>query len=234
MPDRRGNWSIALVRHGATEWTATGQHTGATDIPLSDVGVKQAQCLGRHFARTFHGDLTRQYAYAFVSPKERAKQTCDVVLKLAGGKTLKVIEDRDLAEWNYGEYEGLTSAEIRKRDPAGEDWNVFIHGCPGGETAADVGKRVDRFLQRARELALSLDNPKNILAFSHGHVLRVLGARWIGLPPDHGRFLAYNTAAVSYLAFEHNNLNEPVLQEWNSVTHLVVEDCLQHEFECSF
>jgi broad specificity phosphatase PhoE len=188
---------IYLARHGQTEWSKLGQHTGLTDIPLLPEGEYDAERLGARLRKI-------QFAAVWTSPLVRAARTCE----LAGfGGVAKV--EPDLVEWNYGEYEGLTNAQIQQRHPG---WGVFEHGCPSGETPEQVAARADRVLARARAAG------GNVLLFSSGHFTRMLGARWIGLPPASGELFTLATASLSGLGYEHN-LNEPVIQLWNDVSH---------------
>ena len=186
---------IHIVRHGETAWTQSRQHTGLTDIPLTERGEHQA----RNFARHLNPKL---YAHIFTSPLQRARRTCE----LAGfGPRAQV--DPDLVEWNYGEYDGLTTDEIRKRRPG---WQVFRDGCPGGESVAEVGARADRVVARLR--ALNSD----VLLFSSGHFMRVFTARWLSLDPSCGRLFLLSTTTLSILGYEHTT-NEPVIRLWNDV-----------------
>jgi broad specificity phosphatase PhoE len=181
---------IWLVRHGATEWTATGQHTSRTDVPLTDEGREQARALGR----VLDG---HEFALVLSSPLSRALETC----RLAGfGDAVET--DDDLREWDYGEYEGRTTADIREERPG---WNVWA-GSPGGESLDEVGARARRVLERAT----GADGDAAL--FSHGHFLRILGACWLGLAPEGGRFFLLSTAAASLLGYERESR---VLREWN-------------------
>ena len=182
---------LVVVRHGETEWTRTGQHTSRTDIPLTGKGVQQAEALSALLAG-------RAFALVLTSPRQRAVETC----RLAG-LGARAIVTRDLEEWDYGEYEGRTTAEIRARVPG---WSIWRDGCPGGETAAEVGRRVDRVIGEVRR------GDGDAVAFAHGHVLRVLAARWVGLPPAEGRLLVLDTAATSVLGWERES---PVITTWN-------------------
>ncbi len=185
---RRGE--ILLVRHGATEWTATGQHTSRTDVPLTDEGREQARALGR----VLDG---HEFALVLSSPLSRALETC----RLAGfGDAVET--DDDLREWDYGEYEGRNTVDIREERPG---WNVWA-GSPGGESLDEVGARARRVLERAT----GADGDAAL--FSHGHFLRILGACWLGLAPEGGRFFLLSTAAVSLLGYERESR---VLREWN-------------------
>jgi broad specificity phosphatase PhoE len=180
---------IVLLRHGATEWSIEGQHTGRTDIPLLDLGRLQAAAAGE-LLRSFY------FAQVLMSPLQRACETCE----LAGFDGER---DPDLLEWDYGAYEGRTTDEIRVERPT---WSLWNDGVPGGETAADVGRRVDRVIERARQFE------GDTLCVAHGHVLRVLTARWLGLPPVGGRLFALGTATVSILGWERET---PVVTLWN-------------------
>jgi probable phosphoglycerate mutase len=180
-----------LVRHGETEWSASGRHTGSTDIELTDVGRKAAEGL----AETLAG---QSFAQVLTSPLSRARDTCT----LAGLGEAAIVTD-DLREWDYGDYEGITTDEIRLTRP---DWNVFSDGCPGGEDAEQVAARADRVVALARE------TDGDTIAFSHGHLLRVLAARWVGLSPQAGAHLALATASISVLGWEREI---PVITSWD-------------------
>jgi probable phosphoglycerate mutase len=183
---------IVLVRHGETEWSASGKHTSHTDLPLTEAGRRRAEAVGEQLAGF-------DFAAVFCSPLRRARETC----ALAGLESREEILD-DLHEWDYGEYEGLTTPEIRQSRP---DWNLWRDGCPGGEQPADVSARADGVLDRAREVG------GDCVMFAHGHILRVIGARWLGLPPQRGGSLALSTASLSELGFEHENR---VIALWNA------------------
>lgn len=186
---------IYLIRHGETEWSHAGRHTSFTDLPLLASGEDQARGLKSALQPL---DGTQIWS----SPRQRAQRTA----ALAGlGDLLEVIPD--LAEWNYGEYEGLTTAEIQARRP---DWNLFEDGCPGGESANEVSDRADRVVAALRAAT------GNILVFSHGHFLRSLAARWVRWPVTGGRRLLLKTASISRLSFEHDRPDEPVIAEWNT------------------
>jgi broad specificity phosphatase PhoE len=180
-----------LVRHGATEWSTAGRHTSITDLPLLPDGVETATALGARLAGT-------DFRLVLTSPRRRARHTAE----LAGFADAEVTDD--LAEWAYGDYEGLTTAEIRESVPG---WTVWAHPSPGGETGAEVAARLDRVVARAREAG------GRTLAFAHGHSLRVLAARWLGLPPEGGQLLRLDTATVSVLGFERES---PVVLRWNT------------------
>jgi probable phosphoglycerate mutase len=182
---------VYLVRHGETEWTLSGQHTGRTDIPLTDHGRDQARLVcGRLSARPF--------AAVFTSPLSRARETAE----LAGlGDRATVLDD--LREWDYGEYEGRRTADIRQDRPG---WTLWADGVPGGETAEEVGERADRVIARLREV------DGEVAVFGHGHALRALAARWVGLPATSGRLLSLDPATVSVLGYERET---PVIVRWN-------------------
>lgn len=184
---------IYLVRHGQTEWSLSGQHTGRTDMPLTAAGEAAA--------RTLAGRLQGlAFSAVWSSPSQRASKTC----ALAGFGDARVIKD-DLAEWDYGTYEGITTKAILAERPG---WQLFRDGCPGGESAADVGARADRIIH-----AIRAANDR-ILIFSSSHFLRVLTARWLGLPPEGGALFVLDTTSISVLGYEHD-LTEPVVRMWN-------------------
>jgi broad specificity phosphatase PhoE len=190
---------VYLARHGETAWSLSGQHTGTTDLPLTERGEKNA----RRLAERLRG-LT--FAKVLTSPLQRAARTCE----LAGfGRVAEV--DRDLVEWNYGRYEGRRTAEIQQERPA---WNLFRDGCPGGESPDEIGRRADRVVARVRAVE------GNVLLFSSGHFLRVLAARWLVLPPGAGQYFVLSTASVSVLGYEHD-LAEPAIRLWNDTRHVV-------------
>jgi broad specificity phosphatase PhoE len=187
---------VVLARHGETEWSLSGQHTGRTDVPLTYNGRRQAEALGRRLSG-------RSFAAVLSSPLSRALDTC----RLAGlGEGAEVREE--LLEWDYGEYEGLTTPEIREQRPG---WLLWRDGCPGGETATEVGVRVDRLIAELR----CLDGDAAL--FAHGHLLRVLGARWAELAPEAGGVLYLTTATLSTLGYERE---VPVVRLWNDDGHL--------------
>jgi broad specificity phosphatase PhoE len=184
---------VCLARHGETAWSITGQHTGHTDLPLTDQGERNARQLGQRLSGQTFGRV-------FASPLKRATRTCE----LAGfGARAEV--DRLLVEWNYGKYEGRTSAEIRREHP---DWELFRDGCAGGETPDDVSRRADRLIERIRA------SHDNVLLFSSGHFLRVLAARWVNGEASMGGNLVLRTASLSVLGYEHD-LFHPVIRLWN-------------------
>ncbi len=184
---------IHLVRHGETEWSLSGKHTGRSDIPLTPNGEQAA----RKLADRLKG-LT--VSAVWLSPSQRARNTC----ALSGFGADAVIK-QDLAEWNYGAYEGITTKEILAGRPG---WRLFRDGCPDGETAADVGARADRIVSELREANTA------VLIFSSSHFLRVLAARWLGLPPEDGSRFVLDTTSISVLGYEHD-LTEPVIRRWN-------------------
>lgn len=195
---------IYLVRHGETAWSLTGQHTGLTDLPLTEHGEDEARALYERLAGV-------PVERVFTSPLQRAKRTCS----LAGFGAI-ADDDQDLVEWNYGDYEGLRSAEIHMRQ---KEWLIFRDGCPGGESPKEVAARADRVLNRARALK------GNVLIFSSGHFLRMLGVRWLELEPLAGKFFNLNTASVSALGYE-NIVSQPVILFWNDTRHLVEKPAL--------
>jgi probable phosphoglycerate mutase len=189
MPHR-----VYLARHGETAWTLSGQHTGRTDIPLTARGEADAGRLGERLKPI-------PFAVVLTSPLQRAKRTCE----LAGlGDRAEVVSD--LREWDYGEFEGLKTVEIRERRP---DWSLFRDGCPGGETADQVGGRVDAVIARLRAAA------GDAVVFAHGHLLRVFTARWLGLPAADGRLFLCDPTSLGILGYEHGRADEPVLRLWN-------------------
>lgn len=189
---------LYLARHGETAWSLSGQHTGLTDLPLTERGEHNARRLGERLAR-----LT--FENVFTSPLKRARRTCE----LSGfGQTAEV--ERNLVEWNYGDYEGLRTAEIRAKRP---DWQLFRDGCPGGESPAQIGARADVVVNRLHTVS------GNALIFSSGHFLRVLASRWLGLDPAAGRFFVLSTASLSALGYD-NNSSQPAIRLWNDTSHL--------------
>lgn len=189
---------IYIARHGETAWTLSGQHTGRTDLPLTERGARQARALGGRLAGL-------HFAAVLTSPSERAIRTCE----LAGfGGAAEV--DPDLAEWDYGRYEGRRTAEILVENPG---WQLFRDGCPDGESPGDVGARAGRVVARLRALAA------DALIFSSGHILRVLASRWLGLDASGGRHWLLGTASLSKVGYEHS-LAEPAIRLWNDTSHL--------------
>jgi broad specificity phosphatase PhoE len=187
----RTGHDAVLARHGETEWSLSGQHTGVTDVPLTDEGRRQARALGERLAG-------RAFALVLSSPLSRALDTC----RLAGLGDAVAVRD-DLREWEYGEYEGITTREIRRSRP---DWYLFDDGCPGGETAAQVGARADRVIAEVRSAG------GDVALFGHGHCLRVLAARWLGLPAREGGRFGLSTATLCVLGGEHDR---PAVWLWN-------------------
>jgi broad specificity phosphatase PhoE len=189
---------VYLARHGETAWSLSGQHTGLTDLPLTERGERNARRLGERLKGL-------SFAKVFTSPLQRARRTCE----LAGfGDRAEI--DPDLVEWNYGEYEGKRTEEIHARRP---DWQLFRDGCPGGESPQQIGARADRVIKRIRAIR------GNVLIFSSGHILRVLTARWLGLEPVGAQYFLLSTASLSELGYEHN-LSQPVIQLWNDTNHV--------------
>lgn len=188
---------VYLARHGETAWSLSGQHTGLSDIPLTEQGERNARRLGERLSGL-------SFAHVFTSPLQRAARTC----QLAGFGAVASI-DPDLVEWNYGDYEGKTTCEIRQERP---DWELFRDGCPGGESIIDVANRADRLIGRLRALE------GDILLFSSGHFSRVLGARWLGLPLSIGRNLLLETTSLSILGYEHEP-STPAIHLWNDSRH---------------
>jgi broad specificity phosphatase PhoE len=186
-----------LIRHGETEWSLSGQHTGRTDIPLTPRGRLQAELLGRRLRRT-------RFALVLSSPLQRARETCQL-----SGQGANAIFDDDLLEWNYGAYEGKTSAEIRQETPG---WTIWTGGVRGGESSAQVGERVDRVI--ARSVAANGD----VALYAHGHVLRILAARWLGLAATAGQYLGLDTASLSMLGYERE---ARVIRAWNESCELL-------------
>ena len=189
---------VYLARHGETAWTLSGQHTGLTDLPLTERGERNARRLEERLRGV-------TFAKVFASPLQRATRTCE----LAGFGAVAGI-DRDLLEWNYGEYEGRLTADIHKERP---DWQLFRDGCPGGESPNEVGTRADRAVNRMRGVK------GNVLLFSSGHFLRVFAARWLGLDAAFGRYFLLSTASLSALGYEHN-LSDPVIRLWDDTRHV--------------
>ncbi|MGO9937655.1 MAG: histidine phosphatase family protein, partial [Terracidiphilus sp.] len=191
--------SVYLARHGETAWTVTGQHTGLTDLPLTERG----ECNARRLRERLSG---LSFAKVFTSPLKRAMRTCE----LAGFGSVAQV-DRDLVEWNYGEYEGRLTVEILGDRPG---WQLFRDGCPGGELPHQVAARADRIVSRARAAA------GDVLLFSSGHFLRMLAARWTSLETLHARSLMLGTASLSALGYEHS-LSQPVIRLWNDTHHVI-------------
>jgi len=186
--------TLYLVRHGDTAWTDSHQHTGRTDLPLNERGEARARRLG---------DRLKRFSFSRVrtSPLRRAGQTCE----LAGFGTVAEV-DRDLVEWDYGRYEGKRTSEIVQERPG---WELFRDGCPEGESPGDVASRADRFIARVRGIA------GDVLAFSSGHIIRMLAARWLGQPPAAGRLFICDPASVGVLGFDRDSPDEPIIRLWN-------------------
>jgi broad specificity phosphatase PhoE len=184
---------ITLVRHGETEWSKAGRHTGRTDLPLTPDGEEAARAVGNRLAGL-------SFSAVWSSPSQRAWNTCALA-----GFVSKAVKKDDLQEWDYGAYEGVTTKAILAERPG---WKLFRDGCPDGESAADVGARADRVIAELRALG------GNVLIFSSSHFLRVFAARWAGLAPEGGAHLVLDTASISVLGYEHD-LSEPVIRRWN-------------------
>ena len=189
---------LYLGRHGETAWSLSGQHTGRTDLPLTENGERQARALGERLRALV-------FAKVLTSPSQRAVRTAE----LGGFGALAEI-DPDLAEWDYGDYEGRRTADILAERP---DWQLFRDGVPGGERLEQIAARADRAVARIRAV------PGNVLVVSSAHISRVLAARWLGLPASGGRYCLLSTASLSILGYEHN-ITEPVIRLWNDTSHL--------------
>jgi probable phosphoglycerate mutase len=189
---------VYLARHGETAWTVANRHTGRTDLPLTERGERNATSLRDRLRR-----LT--FTRVLVSPLGRSRRTCELAGFAAGAEVVP-----ELAEWDYGAYEGRRTAEIRVERPG---WYMFRDGCPGGESVADVGARADRIIARLRGAG------GRTLLFGHGHFFRVLAARWIGLPPGDARHFLMSTSSLSVLSYEHT-LDDPAVRLWNDVRHV--------------
>jgi probable phosphoglycerate mutase len=191
MPSNNSNPEIWLIRHGETEWSLSGQHTGRTDLPLTAAGERHAADIGRYLAG-------RSFALVLTSPLQRARETC----KLAGYGDVAQLEP-DLQEWDYGAYEGRTSAQIQESVP---DWTIWTSPVPQGETIQQVAVRATRVIERASKAG------GDVALFAHGHLLRILTACWLGLPPDDGKLFALGTASISVLGYERETR---VIARWN-------------------
>jgi len=191
MDERAASEEAFVIRHGETEWSRSGRHTGRTDLPLTENGRCAARRLEPVLSRT-------DFALVLSSPLQRARETCELA---SLGDRMEI--DADLMEWNYGDYEGLTSDEIHRTAPG---WTVFDDGCPGGERPDQVAARVDRVIERIRS------THGRVALFAHGHVLRVLAARWIGLPPGHGRHFLLGTSTLGVLG---RYQDAPAVARWN-------------------
>ncbi len=190
---------LYLVRHGDTAWTDSHQHTGRTDLPLNERGEEHARLLGERLRRF---SLSR----VFTSPLQRASKTCELAGFGAGAEV-----DRDLIEWDYGRFEGKLTSDILKERPG---WELYRDGSPDGESPEDVAVRANRFVARVHGIA------GNVLAFSSGHIIRMIAARWLGLPPAAGRVFYCDPASVGVLGFEHDTRDQPVIHLWNFVGRL--------------
>jgi probable phosphoglycerate mutase len=190
--------AVYLARHGETAWSLSGQHTGLTDLPLTENGERNARQLGNRLRG-------QAFGMVLTSPLQRAAKTCEL-----SGFGPVAVRDPDLVEWNYGQYEGLRRAEILTTSPG---WQIFYDGCPGGESPTQVAARADRVIQRVR--AANGD----VLIFSSGHFLRMFGVRWLGLGPEAGKLFLLNTASLSILSYEHE-LTRPAVSLWDDTSHL--------------
>lgn len=195
---------LYLARHGETEWSLSGKHTGLTDLPLTKRGECNARRLGERLKAL-------EFARVFTSTLQRARRTCELA-----GYGSRAELDRDLVEWNYGEYEGLSTADIHAKRP---DWEMFRDGFPNGESFDEIAARADGVVERVR----SIDGA--VLLFSSGHFLRMLAARWLGLKPQEARYLLLSTASLSTLTYEHKQ-SQPVIGLWND-THHLSSQCLE-------
>jgi probable phosphoglycerate mutase len=187
---------LFVARHGDTAWTESRQRTGRTDIPLNKAGEVNARQLGAGLRRFF-------FARVFTSPLQRASKTCE----LAGFGASATV-DPDLVEWDYGRFEGMLTKQILKERPG---WELFRDGCPDGESPADTAARADRFIARVRAIQ------GDVLAFSSGHIIRMVAARWLGLPPSAGRYFYCRPASVGVLGYEHKKRDEPIVGLWNHI-----------------
>lgn len=189
--------TLYLARHGDTAWTDSHQHTGRTDLPLNERGDERARQLGARLQAS-------SFVRVFTSPLQRASKTA----ALAGFGASAAV-DPDLTEWDYGRFEGKVTSDILKGWPG---WELFRDGCPDGESPEDVAARADRFLARVHGLA------GNVLAFSSGHIIRMIAARWLGLPPAAARVFFCHPASLGVLGFEHDSREQPILRLWNYVS----------------
>jgi broad specificity phosphatase PhoE len=190
---------LFLARHGDTEWTDSRRRTGRTDLPLNERGETRARQIGERLKQF-------SFAQVFTSPLQRASRTCELAGFGDVGQT-----DSDLVEWDYGSFEGKLTAEIHKDRPG---WELFRDGCPGGEMPQDVAQRADRFISRV------VRAEGDVLAFSSGHIIRMIAARWFGMPPRDGRFFYCRPASVGVLGFEHECKDEPIIGLWNFVRQM--------------
>ena len=200
----KGSQAVYLARHGETAWSLSGQHTGLTDLPLT----RRGECNARRLGERLKG---LEFAHVFTSPLQRASRTCELA-----GFGAKAEIDRDLVEWDYGDYEGLRTADIRAKRPG---WEMFRDGFPGGETFVEIAARADRVVDKVRSYEGA------VLLFSSGHFIRVLAARWLGLEPRGAGYFLLATAALSALTYEHNP-SQPAIGLWND-THHVSPQCLE-------
>ncbi len=190
---------LYLARHGDTAWTDSQQHTGRTDLPLNERGVEHARRLGERLQQC-------SFAHVFTSPLQRASKTCE----LAGFGPVAVV-DTDLLEWDYGRFEGKRTSDVLQQRPG---WELFRDGGPDGESPEDVAVRADRLISRVHGIG------DDVLAFSSGHIIRMIAARWLGLPPIAGRFFFCEPASVGVLGFEHDRRDQPIIRVWNFVGQL--------------
>jgi probable phosphoglycerate mutase len=188
---------LFLARHGDTAWTDSHQKTGRTDLPLNERGEEHARQIGAQLKRF-------SFSHVFTSPLQRATRTCELAGFGAGAEV-----DPGLLEWDYGRFEGKRTGDVLEEWPG---WELFRDGCPEGESPGDVAGRADRFIARVHKFA------GDVLAFSSGHIIRMIAARWLGLPSAAGRFFYCDPASVGVLGFEHNSPDEPVIRLWNYVT----------------
>jgi broad specificity phosphatase PhoE len=186
---------LFVIRHGETEWSLSGQHTGRADIALTPNGQSEASQLGEQICHT-------SFQHVFMSPLQRARQTCHFA-----GLAAKALEEQDLIEWDNGDYQGRTHEEIEEARPG---WNVFRHGCPNGESPGQISARADRLIEKLEKLE------GNVALFTHGHFGRVLGVRWIELPIESAERFLLDTASISILSYQHNDPDKPAISVWNS------------------
>jgi probable phosphoglycerate mutase len=189
--------TVYLARHGETEWSKSGQHTGRTDIPLTAAGESAAKKIATRLSGI-------AFARVFSSPLGRARRTAELA-----GFTPET--DPELMEWNYGDAEGRKTVDIRKDRPG---WDLFRDGAPNGESVQQISDRADRVVSRLKAMR------GNVLVFAHGHILRVLAARWVGQPVPFGRALLLSTATLSILSFDHHAMDEPAIKLWNDDRHI--------------
>ena len=188
---------LYLARHGDTAWTDSHQHTGRTDLPLNERGEEHARQIGERLRRF-------SFSHVFTSPLQRASKTCELAGFGAGAEV-----DQDLIEWDYGRFEGKLTSDVLKERPG---WELYRDGCPDGEAPGDVAARADRFIARVRGMT------GDVLAFSSGHIIRMIAARWLGVPPAAGRFFFCDPASVGVLGFEHDSRDQPIIRLWNYVS----------------